>query len=63
MQVHGDHMVHAGNGEQVGEHAGRDGSTVALLLGLARVGEVPRLRVSIHLSLGQTRRAAYGMTA
>lgn len=44
MQVHGDDVVHAGNGEEVGEHAGRDGTTVALFLGLARVGKVSRLR-------------------
>ena len=42
--IHGDHMVHAGDGEQVGEHTGRDGTTMALLLGLARVGEISRLR-------------------
>ena len=43
MQVHGDDMVHAGDGEEIGEHPGGNGAAVALLLGLTRVGEVPRL--------------------
>lgn len=42
MQVHGNHMVHTGDGEQVGEHAGGDGTTMALLLGLTGIGEVSR---------------------
>lgn len=63
MQVHGDDMIDAGDREQVGEHAGGNGTAMALLLGLARVGEIPRLRVSIHCDCVQTRRVAYGMTA
>ena len=43
MQVHGDHMVHAGDREEIGEHTGRDGTAMTLLLRLARVGEVSRL--------------------
>lgn len=43
MQVHGDDMVDASDGEEVGEHPGSNGATMALLLGLTRVGEVPRL--------------------
>jgi hypothetical protein len=42
VQVHGDHMVHTGDGEQVGEHPGGDGTTMALLLGLTGVWEVSR---------------------
>lgn len=63
MQIHSDHMVHAGDREEVGEHAGRDGTTMTLLLGLARVWEVSQLRVSIHHELSQTGRAPYGITA
>jgi hypothetical protein len=40
VEVDGDDMVNASNVHQVGNHAGGDGSTVTLLLGLARVGEV-----------------------
>jgi hypothetical protein len=35
-------MVHTGDGEEVCEHAGRDGTTMTLLLGLTGVGEVSR---------------------
>lgn len=40
VQVHGDDMVDTGNVHEVGQHAGSDGTSVALLLRLARVWEV-----------------------
>lgn len=40
MQVDGDDMVDAGDAQQIREHARGDGAAVALLLRLARVGEV-----------------------
>ena len=62
MEVHGDDMVNASDRKEVCEHTSGDSAAVTLLLGLARVGEVPRLRQH-PLFGGQTRRAAYGMTA
>lgn len=62
MEVHRDDMINSGDGKEVCEHASGNSAAVALLLGLARVGKVPRLRQH-PLFWGQTRRAAYGMTA
>lgn len=63
MQVHGNHMVHTSDGEEVCEHAGRDGTTVTLLLGLTGVGEVSRQGSASSVLLIQIEQAAYGMTA
>lgn len=40
MEVDCDNVVDAGYIEEVGDHASSDSSTVGLLLGLARVGEI-----------------------
>ena len=60
MQIQSYHMVHPGNSEQVCKHPRRDGSTVALLFGLAGIWEVPRQCQHVD---SQTRQASYGITA